>query len=54
MIRIIIMSDGIMVFVSFYEYWHWIVAGFLSPNLPPMIANGVVLCRPVMSTSHLT
>ena len=21
-----------MVFVSFYAYWHWIVAGFLSPN----------------------
>ena len=26
------LSDGIMVFVSFYAYWHWIVAGFLSPK----------------------
>ena len=53
-----------MVFVSFYAYWHWIVAGFLSPNqrmilvcymmFRPMIPYGVVLCPPVMLTSHLT
>ena len=27
------LSDGIMVFVSFYAFLHWIVAGFLSPKL---------------------
>ena len=53
-----------MVFVSFYAYWHWIVAGFLSPNQwmildwytmsHPMIPYGVVLCPPGMLTSHLT
>ena len=26
------LSDGTMVFVSFNACWHWIVAGFLSPN----------------------
>ena len=53
-----------MVFVSFYAYWHWIVAGFFSPNQwmildcymmsHPMIPYGVVLCPLVMLTSYLT
>ena len=53
-----------MVFVSIYAYWHCIVAGFLSPNQRmildcymmshPMIPYGVVLCPPVVLTSHLT
>ena len=53
-----------MVFVSFYAYWHWIVVDFLSPNQwiilvcymmsQPMIPYGVVLCPPVIPTSHLT
>ena len=53
-----------MVFVSFYVYWHRIVAGFFSPYQrmilvcymmsQPMIPYGVVLCPPVMRTSHLT
>ena len=54
---------GTLVLVSFYEYWHWIVAGFLSPTQwmildsymtsHPMIPYGVVLCFSVMLTSHL-
>ena len=57
-------NHGILVLVSFYEYWHWIVAGFLSPTQwmildcymmsHPMIPYGVVLCPSVMLTSHLT
>ena len=45
-----------MMLVSFYAYWHWIVAGFLSPTQwmildcymmsHPMIPYGVVLCPP--------
>ena len=28
----VVRGGGTMVFVSFYAYWHWIIAGFLSPN----------------------
>ena len=57
-------NHGTLVLVSFYEYRHWIVAGFLSPTQwmildcymmsHPMIPYGVVLCPSVMLTSHLT
>ena len=49
-------NHGILVLVSFYEYWHRTVAGLLSPTQRmildccslshPMIPYGVVLCPP--------